>query len=53
MLNKIEIPPLSGYKLSVCNTVRDLCQLRDNVYSCDIYIDMTDINAMLNGVCTE
>ena len=24
-----------------------------NLYSCDIYIDMTDINAMLNVVCTE
>ena len=34
----------------VCNT-RELCQLRDNLYSCDIYIDMTDINAMLNVVC--
>ena len=48
MLNKIEVQPLSVYELSVCNTVRELCQLRD---SCDIYIDMTDINAMLNVVC--
>ena len=23
------------------------------LYSCDIYVDMTDINAMLNVVCTE
>ena len=53
MLNKIEVPPPSVYELSVCNTVRELCQLRDNLYSCDIYIDTTDINAMLNVVCTE
>ena len=53
VLNKIEVPPLSVYESSVCNTVRELCQLRDNLYSCDIYIDMTDINAMLNVVCTE
>ena len=53
MLNEIEVPPLSVYELSVCNTVRELCQLRDNLYSCDTYIDMTDINAMLNEVCTE
>ena len=53
VLNKIEVPPLSVYELSVCNTVRELCQLRDNLYSCDIYIDTTDINAMLNVVCTE
>ena len=46
MLNKIEVQPLSVYELSVCNTVRE-----DNLYSCDIYIDMTDINAMLNVVC--
>ena len=46
VLNKIEVPPLSVYELSVCNTVRELCQLRDNLYSCDIYIDTTDINAM-------
>ena len=51
MFNKIEVPPLSVYELSVCNTVRELCQLRDNLYSCDMYIDMTDINAMLNVVC--
>ena len=51
MLNKIEVPPLSVYELSVCNTVCELCQLRDNLYSCDMYIDMTDINAMLNVVC--
>ena len=51
MLNKIEVPPLSVYELSVGNTVRELCQLRDNLYSCDMYIDMTDINAMLNVVC--
>ena len=53
MLNKIEVPPLSAYELSVCNTVLELCQLSDNLYSCDIYIDTTDINAMLNVVCTE
>ena len=53
VLKKIEVPPLSVYELSVCNTVRELCQLRDNLYSCDIYIDMTGINAMLNEVCTE
>ena len=53
VLNKIEVPPLSVYELSVCNTVRELCQFRDNLYSCDIYIDTTDINAMLNVVCTE
>ena len=53
VLNKIEVPPLSVYELSVCNTVRELYQLRDNVYSWDIYIDTTDINAMLDVVCTE
>ena len=53
VLNKIEVPPLSVHELSVCNTVRELCQLRDNLYSCDIYIDTTDINAMPNLVCTE
>ena len=39
VLNKIEVPPLSVTELSVCNTVRELCQLRYNLYSCDIYID--------------
>ena len=53
MLNKIKVPPLSVYELSVCNTVRELCQLRDNSYSCNICIDMTDITAMLNDVSTE
>ena len=53
MLSKFEVPPLSVYDLSVCNIVRELCQLRDNLYSCDIYIDMTAINAMLNEICTE
>ena len=53
VLNKIEVPPLSVYELSLCNTVRELCQLRDNLYSCDICIDMTDITAMLNDVYTE
>ena len=53
MLNKIKVPPLSVYELSVCNTVRELYQLSDNLYACDIYIDMTDITAMLNEVCTE
>ena len=31
---------MSAYESSVCNTVRKLCQLRDNLYSCDICIDM-------------
>ena len=53
VLNKIEIPPLSVYELSVCTSVRELCRLRDNLYSCDIYIDTNDINAMLNVICTE
>ena len=53
VLNKIEVPPLSVHELSVCNTVRELCQLRDNLYSCDIDIDTTDIIVMLNVVCTE
>ena len=51
VLNKIKVPLY--YELYVCNTVRKLCQLRDNMYSCDIYKDMTDINAMLNEVYTE
>ena len=53
VLKKIEVPPRSVYELSVCNTVCELCQLRDSLYSCGIYIDMTDINTMLNVVCTE
>ena len=53
VLNKIKVPPLSVYESSVCSTVRELCHLRDNLYSCDICIDMTDITAMLNVVCTE
>ena len=53
VLNKIEVPPLSVYELSVCNIVRVLCQTRDNLYSYDICIDITDITAMLNDVCTE
>ena len=53
VLNNIEVPPLSVYELYVCNTVRELCQLRDNLYSCNIYTDTTDIKAMLNDVCTE
>ena len=53
VLNKIKVPLLSAYESSVCDTVRELCQLRDNLYSCDICIDKTDITAMLNDVCTE
>ena len=53
VLHKIEVPPLSVHELSVCNTVRELCQLRDNLYSCDIDIDTTDIITMLNIVYTE
>ena len=43
VLNKIKVPPPSVYESSVCNTVRELYPLRDNLYSCDICIDMTDI----------
>ena len=39
-------------KYTQCS-VKIINQLRDNLYSCDIYIDMTDINAMLYVVCTE
>ena len=53
VLNKIEVPPLRVYESSVCYTVRELCQLRDNLYLCDICMDMTDITAMLNDVCTQ
>ena len=53
VLNKIKVPPLSVYESYVCNTVRELCQLRDNLYSYDICIGMTDITTMLNDVCTE
>ena len=49
--DKIKVPPLSEYEPSVCNTVQKLCQLRENLYSCHIYIDMTDANAMLNEGC--
>ena len=46
---------MSAYESSVCNTVRKLCQIRDKLYSCDIYIymDMTDVTAILIQVCTE
>ena len=53
VLNKIKVPPLNVYESSVCNTVRELCQLRDNLYSCDIFIDMTDITPIINDVYTE
>ena len=39
VLNEIKVPSLSEYESTVCNNLRDLCQLRDNVNSCDIYID--------------
>ena len=39
--------------VSVCNIVREVCQPRDNLYSCDIYVDMTYATAMLIEVCTE
>ena len=29
VVNKFKVPPLSVYELSVCNTVCELCQLRD------------------------
>ena len=32
VLNKIEVPPLSVYELSVYNTMLELCQLRYNLY---------------------
>ena len=37
VLNKIKVPPLNENELSVCNTVRELYQLRDNLYVCEIY----------------
>ena len=38
VLSKNKVPPLSVYELSVWNTVRELCQFIDNLYSCDIHI---------------
>ena len=32
VLNKIEVPTLSVYEFSACNTVRELCQLRDFIF---------------------
>ena len=54
----LSLSPLSVYELSVCNTVCELFQLRDNLYSCDMCMDMTDIAAMpneasLNDHCTS
>ena len=34
-------------------TLCELYPLRDNLYTCDMYIEMSDITAMLNKVCTE
>ena len=51
VLNTIKVPTLSVYELSVCNTVRELCQLRDNLYHV-IFVYMTDITTVLNEVCT-
>ena len=47
VLNKIEVPPLSVYALSACNTVRELCQLRDNLYSCIINIIIESISELI------
>ena len=40
LLINIKVPPLSKCESSVCNTGRGLCQLKENLYSCDVYIDM-------------
>ena len=53
VLNTIKVPPLNVYELSLCNTVREFCLLRDNLYSCNICIAMIGITAMLNDVCPE
>ena len=37
VLNKMKLPPLNENESSVRKNVRDLCQLKHNLYSCDIY----------------
>ena len=56
VLNKIKVSPLSVYELSVCNTVRELCQLRDFLHysnqSENVYNQISIIYLLNCGVST-
>ena len=39
-------------KLILCNVLKELCAIRDNITTCDI-VSITDIIAMIEDICTN
>ena len=42
----------TNHDYSVCNTVRELCDIRDGVKQCD-YFDNDEISILLTSLCTD
>ena len=52
VINKITVPP-DPKSIALCNTIRELCEIRDGTKQCEILLNIEVVEALIAQLCVE
>ena len=52
VINKITVPP-DPKRIALCNTIRELCEIRDGTKQCEILLNIEFVEALIAQLCVE
>ena len=52
VINKITVPP-DPKSIALCNTIRELCEIRDGTKQCEILLNIEFVMALIAQLCVE
>ena len=52
VINKITVPP-DPQSIVLCNTIRELCEIRDGTKQCEILLNIEFVEALIAQLCVE
>ena len=52
VINKITVPP-EPKSIALCNTIRELCEIRDGTKQCEILLNIEFVEALIAQLCVE
>ena len=52
VINKITVPP-DPKSIALCNTIRELCEIRDGTKQCEILLNIEFVEALIAQLCVE
>ena len=52
VINTITVPP-DPKSIALCNTIRELCEIRDGTKQCEILLNIEFVEALIAQLCVE